>query len=256
MKSKHSPHRTFVLVATVWCCAQLSSRAQLRELSTDRPDTTESPFTVDAGHFQVEMELAAWSFDGGHREMSLGEINWKLGLDSSTDLQIVTPAYTWIRHGKEGWGDMQIRLKRNLWGNDGGNTALAVMPFIQLPTAEDDLGSDHVEGGIIVPFAFDAGGGWGMGLQVEVDRVYGEQSYHWEGLFSVTASHAVSEDRNVFFELVSLFREGNERESEYYFNTGLTWLVNPSLQLDGGVRLGLNDESTDCTPFVGLSRKF
>ena len=29
-------------------------RDRLREMSTDRPDKTESPFTVDAGHFQIE----------------------------------------------------------------------------------------------------------------------------------------------------------------------------------------------------------
>jgi hypothetical protein len=27
-------------------------RELMREMSTDRPDTTESPYTVDAGHFQ------------------------------------------------------------------------------------------------------------------------------------------------------------------------------------------------------------
>jgi hypothetical protein len=29
--------------------------ALLRELTSDRPDKTESPITVDAGHFQLEM---------------------------------------------------------------------------------------------------------------------------------------------------------------------------------------------------------
>src|SRR5687767_2381830 len=32
-------------------------RALMREMSTDRPDTTESPRTVDAGHFQLEMSF-------------------------------------------------------------------------------------------------------------------------------------------------------------------------------------------------------
>ncbi len=31
---------------------------RMREMSTDRPDKTESPYTVDAGHFQWEMDLA------------------------------------------------------------------------------------------------------------------------------------------------------------------------------------------------------
>ena len=32
--------------------------ALLRELSPDRPDKTESPYTVDAGHFQLGMDFA------------------------------------------------------------------------------------------------------------------------------------------------------------------------------------------------------
>src|SRR6185503_17207112 len=41
----------------------------LRALDTDGPGSTESPYTVDAGHFQVEMTLVSYtsdreSFDG------------------------------------------------------------------------------------------------------------------------------------------------------------------------------------------------
>ena len=32
-------------------------RELMREMSTDRPDKTESPYTVDAGHFQIETDL-------------------------------------------------------------------------------------------------------------------------------------------------------------------------------------------------------
>lgn len=66
--------------------ACIAPAAELRPLSTDRPDTTESPRTVDAGHFQFEMELAAWAKDGRERELSLGELNAKIGLTgTSTD---------------------------------------------------------------------------------------------------------------------------------------------------------------------------
>src|SRR5688500_5011937 len=38
-------------------------RELMREFSTDRPDVTESPYTVDAGHFQVEMSLVEYTLD-------------------------------------------------------------------------------------------------------------------------------------------------------------------------------------------------
>src|SRR5258706_4958287 len=35
----------------------------LREMDTDGPGATESPYTVDAGHFQVEMALVSYTTD-------------------------------------------------------------------------------------------------------------------------------------------------------------------------------------------------
>ncbi|RYD47256.1 MAG: hypothetical protein EOP83_28295, partial [Verrucomicrobiaceae bacterium] len=75
---------------------------ELRPLSTDRPDTTESAYTVDAGHFQFEMEAIAWTRDGDEDSVSLGELNAKYGLNSSTDLQVVIPFYTHEDNGAEG----------------------------------------------------------------------------------------------------------------------------------------------------------
>lgn len=37
----------------------------LRDLTTDRPDTTESPFTIDAGHVQIETNLFGYSRSRG-----------------------------------------------------------------------------------------------------------------------------------------------------------------------------------------------
>ena len=203
--------------------------AELRPLSTDRPDTTESPHTVDAGHFQFEIEIATWTRNGKYRDFSFGQINSKIGLDSSMDLQLVTPFFTHIRNGEEGFGDMQARLKRNLWGNDEGSTSLAVMPFIQFPTSSGDLGSNHVEGGLIVPFAFDGPAGWSCAVMGELDVEANEESdHHFVGLISATVSQAVTEQTAVFFELVGVLSAESGSDWEAFFNTGMTWLVAPT----------------------------
>lgn len=231
---------------------------ELRPLSTDRPDTTESPYTVDAGHFQFEMEIAAWAKDGRERELTLGELNAKVGLDNATDLQVVLPFYTQVRNGGEGFGDIEIRLKRNLWGNDEGSTALAVMPFIKLPTAHGDLGNDEFEGGLIVPLAFEGPAGWSCAVMAEGDIEADEDGsgHHFTAVTSATTSHEVTENTGVFFELVSVLSAESGADWEAYFNTGMTWAVTPTWQVDGGVRLGLTDASTDFTPFLGVSTKF
>ncbi len=40
--------------------------ALMREFNTDRPDKTESPYTVDAGHFQTETDWITWLHDRTH----------------------------------------------------------------------------------------------------------------------------------------------------------------------------------------------
>lgn len=236
----------------------LHSANELRELSTDRPDTTESPYTVDAGHFQFEMEIANATRDGSQREFSLGEINAKIGLDRSTDLQLVLPFYSRVQNGGEGFGDVQLRLKHNLWGNDEGSTAFAVMPFIQLPTANGDLGNGDYEGGIIVPFAFEGPNGWACAVMAEVDfeSDEGGKGYHLSALASATASHSVTENTAIFLEIVGIKSAETTEDFEAYFNTGATWSMTPNWLLDGGIRVGLTDSSTDFTPFLGVSTKF
>src|SRR5690349_13678522 len=57
-------------------------RGQMREMSTDRPDTTESPISVDAGHVQIEMDAVSVARDQGVTDLALATLNLKLGLTS------------------------------------------------------------------------------------------------------------------------------------------------------------------------------
>ncbi|MEO7098598.1 MAG: transporter [Luteolibacter sp.] len=236
----------------------ISAAAELRPLSTDRPDTTESPYTVDPGHLQFEMELANWTRNGNEREFSLGELNSKIGLDAATDLQVVIPFYTHVRDGGEGFGDVEIRLKHNLWGNDEGATALAVMPFIKIPTANGDLGNDEYEGGLIVPFGFAGPADWSCAVMAEMDVDADDDGsgHHLVAVTSATASHELTENTGIFLELVSVLSAESGSDWEAYFNTGMTWEVTPTWQLDGGIRVDLTNASTDFTPFLGASTKF
>src|SRR5688500_7994788 len=58
--------------------------AGLRELTTDRPDTTESPFTVNPGHVQLEMDAVSYTRDreGGAKteEWEAAAFNLRFGL--------------------------------------------------------------------------------------------------------------------------------------------------------------------------------
>src|ERR1700733_4288067 len=56
----------------------------MRELAPDRPDATESPYTVDAGHLQLEMDFANFTYNttgiGSVHAWNIAPVNIKLGL--------------------------------------------------------------------------------------------------------------------------------------------------------------------------------
>ena len=250
-------------------------REQMRDMSTDRPDLTESPYTVDAGHFQVEMDLVSFTYDRHNAERSdtrveswsFANANLKVGLLNNVDLQLVAPIFNRVRTDdraagtktvSSGFGDLTVRLKMNLWGNDGGKTAFAAMPFVKLPTNQDDLGNDAVEGGLILPLAVELPGGWSMGLMAEFD--FNEDSdgggYHTEFVDSITFSHDIVGQLGGYVEFVSIISTEPDADWIGTVDLGLTFAVTEDIQLDAGVNIGVSRAADDVSPFVGISWRF
>lgn len=226
-----------------------------REMRTDRPDTTESAYSVERGHWQVETEVASGELDGGEWEEWVGmEMNWKYGVGEDVDVQVVVPFVTVVRGDGVGVGDVTVRVKRNVLGNDGGRVAVALMPYVVVPTG-GGLGAGGVEGGLIVPVAVGGVWGWETGAMVELGVVRGEGGgSRGEVLVSATAGHELTETSGYFLEVVGVF--GGEDGVEVYGNAGVTWEVRRDWVLDAGVRVGLTAAAVDFSPFAGISVRF
>lgn len=245
-------------------------REQMREMSTDRPDTTESPITVDAGHIQIESSLFDYgrNDDGGIEEevFTYGAMNVKFGLLNNVDLQIVFDSYTEVKTEDQttgisdtvdGFSDVQARLKVNLWGNEGGKTALAFFPFVKVPTGTA-LSNDKVEGGIILPFSLELTETIGLGLMAEADFVRADvgDGYDTEFVHTAVLGFDVTDKIGAFVEYVGV--TGSDGAFDYRASSvlGLTYGYSDDIQFDTGVRIGLNDAAEDVGFFVGASTRF
>lgn len=239
----------------------------LRDLSTDRPDITESPHTVDAGRFQLELEVASFSEDespsGRAESVGILGVNAKAGLLPSVDLQLVAGFVRQDFAGDSpgldeeasGLTDLTVRLKWNLWGNDQGATALALMPFVTLPTGADGLTSDAVEGGLIAPFGFSLPAEFNMGLMAEADWIHDADGsgHHLEWLTTATLGRGLLGALGAFVEIAASFRDPDEGDWVGTADAGLTYGFTPNIQLDAGVFLGLSEDADGGTFFLGLS---
>lgn len=247
----------------------------LRDLSTDRPDKTESPYTVDAGRFQIEMDFVVYSSDLDRsagsairsETVAVAPLNLKVGLTASTDLQLLVAPYvqqtvidraSGVRERVSGFGDVTLRLKHNLWGNDGGRTATAVMPFVKLPTSSDGLGNGAVEFGLIVPLAIGVSDRVGIGLMTEIDMIEedDENGYAANFINSAALGFDVTDRLGVYTELFA--ERSTDRGARWIVtgDMGLTYALSDDLQLDGGVNLGISRAADDVEVFVGISRRF
>jgi hypothetical protein len=238
-------------------------RALMREMSTDRPDTTESAYTVDAGHVQVESSFVDYTRDdddgGDFKALSVLPTNLKIGLTNNMDLQLAFEPY--VREEFEGdsidgFGATQLRLKINLWGNDGGDTALAVMPFLQFPTEDDDFGAtDHIQGGVILPLAVALPNEWSLGVMAEFDAVRdgADEDYEVQFVHTATVGHDIVGDLAGYIEYIGVTDTENGTGYVSLIGGGLTYGASDNVQLDCGVNFGLSGSVDDFNIFAGIS---
>jgi hypothetical protein len=246
----------FTLSLPALCSAE---EGKLRDLSADRPDTTESPISVDAGHWQLETSFFDWSRDDttGDRTRTVLASNLKYGVNDRSDVQLVFDAYAIAESGltdTRGFGDIQVRYKFNLWGNDGGGTALALLPFIKIPTGTA-LSNGEWEGGLAIPWSTDITDRLSLGLMAEIDAVYDDDSgdHEAEFLHSAVLGIGLTEKWSAFVEYI-----GVTGDSPYlvYGSGGLVYSVTENLALDVGAKVGLNDAAEGIGLFTGMTARF
>jgi Putative MetA-pathway of phenol degradation len=246
-------------------------RELIRELTPDRPDKTESPYTVDAGHIQLELDAATFTLnrsnDARTEAWNIAPVNFKIGLLNNVDLQFIFDNYLYVRtedrHAhkmttQSGVGDLTTRLKINLWGNDGGQTAFGILPFVKFPTNTDHLGNDAVEGGVIFPLAVKLPAGWDLGLETGSSLLRNEQDrgYHVEFVNSVTLGHEVIGKLGGYLEFFSSVSTEPASSWVGTVDLGLTYGLTDNIQLDAGVNLGVTRSADDVEVFTGFTVRF
>lgn len=252
--------------------------SQLRDMSTDRPDATESPFTVDAGRIQVETNLFGYvrsrpdSIGVVSDSYEVGTTNIRIGLTSNLEMDVVWQPYGVVItrtsapaavFRSSGVGGVDIRAKLNLWGNDSfekpSATAMALLPFVTLPTDRNNgISPEFVEGGLIVPFAIKLTEKFGLGLNAGVTYLKdgAASGYHAEYLSSASLSYEWSEKLGTYYEVAARFGSNDPRGDVVVLGTGVTYKLRKNLQLDAGVNVGVTPAADRINPFVGVSTRF
>jgi hypothetical protein len=249
-----------------------SAEDNLRPLCPDRPGKATSACTVDAGYLQLESDVFNGSFQrtGGITTdvWFVTDPNLKFGMSNTFDVELDLAPLVLVRtHNSvtgrtktlSGVGDLILRGKWAAIGNSGSDFALAIDPFLKLPTARAGIGNGAVEGGIVVPFSIALSDDWSVGTTPELDLLEDAlgQGRHVNLVDVVSVGRSVTPDVTIGIEVWEDTNfEPVQTTQAWSFDAVGTWLADSDTQLDAGINFGLNRNTPGLQVYSGISRRF
>lgn len=219
---------------------------------------TETPHTVAPG--RVLLEVDGVRFTVGHTEadggtvdaLAVGSTLLTTGLTRSLDLQVGVDLFLrqsvtlgGRRDSDAGLGDVSFRTKWTFWRTDSGSAALALIPYVRLPTSTAGLGSERIDGGLILPWASQGPAGIITGAMLHWDSASTDDGrrHRWSGAAFV---------RRDLFRLLSAYAEltldaesGSWSEREGTLGAGALLRPWGGLEVDYQLQRGLNRRAPD-----------
>ena len=275
----------------------------MRDWRTDHAGV--SPFTIDAGHFEADVAGVSYAYTKPElpriipfpvarveiQQWVFGETVLKAGLLNHLDLETTIIPYQQIRQRTEisdfsghhfvtsqaqGFGDMSARLKLNLWGNDGGKTALSLCGTAIFPTASDHFVDLGYRAGPSLEFAAQLP--WQFELRVDSEAIIYEDFTHQTQATignSLSLSHPITCNLSIYGMFSAFVYSGDSSETVIqagggaifiryssaewrgYARTGFNYRIGKNLELFAGSSFGVHGSfAADYNPFVGIGARF
>ncbi|MCL6739861.1 transporter [Sphingomonas sp. RB56-2] len=243
--------------------------AEEAPICTDRPAKANAVCAVPVGQWQLESSPVAWArteVDGtATRTLTLGSTVVKYGLSDRSDLQLgfvpfvqVEARSGGIKSSASTVGDVTMRYKRRLTG-DKAPVQVAAIPFIKLPTADQDIGNGKVEGGLGVPVSFATGGPLTVVLGPELDLLADSDGHgrHVAIVNIVNLSGPIADGVTLYGELWAMTNfDPADTVTLASADVAIAYLATDRLQLDLGANMGLNRNTADIEIYAGVSVRF
>ena len=245
----------------------------LRKFAPDRPTKGFSVRTVDAGHFEIETDLVNYTYSKylgvTTRNYQALDPTFKLGVTNWMDVEVQFNGLQYAQmfdggpvpnfQNSTGFGDVFLRTKINLLGNDSGAIGFALIPYVKLPSSTPLISNGAVEGGLIAPLALRPAD-FIVTLMTEVDDLKSATSNNRYANFVnlVSVSHGVpgTEGINAMVELFSSVGTDPGTAPIYTLDFGMNFRLSQHIILDVGLNLGLNSAAPKAQVYTGISARF
>jgi hypothetical protein len=231
-------------------------------LITDRPDFTESAFAVGRGTLQLEAGTTYADF-GSTTATTLGELLVRYGIGRKLELRLATLTYLWLDEpagNDSGFIDSAIGAKWELHDGQGGGflgrTAAALIVASTFPSGNSEFRSTAWQPAAVLALSWDLSSSMSLGSNLGYGRPAGDDGRFNSVWASAALGVGVTDATSVFFELYGFDREEARGPNTVTFQTGVTHLLGPDLQLDARVARRLTEDGPDFLIAFGGSWRY
>ncbi|MES2055057.1 MAG: transporter [Pseudomonadota bacterium] len=248
------------------------AHAEERDYCPERPGLGTPACTIAPGRVSVETGLVDWTRDEDSSQRSdtilIGDTLVRIGLTDTIEAQVGWTPFGHMRTRDKNSGaidranrvgDVSLGFKANLRNPDGSGFAVAVHPFVTLPTGRSPIGAGDWGAGLVVPATYDLSNTLNLAFTPELDAAVDQDGSGRHLAFSGTVGLAVALNHEVTGTIeFQALRDDDPSGATTQTRAGLSlgWMASDALQLDIGGAVGLNHASPDGELYLGISRRF
>jgi len=252
------------LAALVVAILLLPAAAAAAEADPDRPDLSASARTVSRGAVQLESGglYQRTSRAGARAERRLAvEASVRVGVLDWLELRLDGEPFVRLRGEEQetGHGDAAVAAKVGLWQPPPGSRrpALALLPFVKLPLADEPIGTERPDGGVtaIATFALPADFGLDVNARLAAVSQRRPGGVLLQAFTSASLSRALG-PVSVFGEFFFSTRDERDAGDEAGVHAGLVYVLAPSVAVDASLLTSVVGRAPDYAVRAGLTVRF
>ncbi|MEO8512301.1 MAG: transporter [Ignavibacteria bacterium] len=251
-----------ILLFTAIVCFMMNFQllySQVEDISTDRPDQSESPLLVPKGYFQMEAGFVSENDKPSpgvkHNVLSAPSLLFRYGLSKNVELragiELISNSVTVNTSvSQTGFGPFSAGTKIKLFTEKGSMPEASFLFSVSIPFKKNSAFQSEYIGSEFrllmtntlskrFSLSYNLGGEWGAG------------SPGATGIYTLSLGAVVAKKLSAFAELYGFLPE--KSSPDHRFDAGLTYLIMKNIQADVSAGAGISENSPDFFIGFGIS---